>query len=143
MGDLLSVAALALLYHRPSCGSMSSGMRLKRLTNCDRRSREKDGPIGSVWYWSGARLQSWLHDMGSFSSRPRNYMRLIAHAVGWLIVLYLLVGATTAWENGAGHGSLVVDVLAQVAWTSFAIAQVVLIVIVILAIRHYVISKRT
>lgn len=70
-------------------------------------------------------------------------MRLIAYAVGWVIVLYLLVGATTAWENGAGHGSLVVDVLAQVAWTSFAIAQVVLIVIVIVAIRHYMISKRT
>lgn len=73
---------------------------------------------------------------------PGSYLRLLGLIVACLVVLYLLVGATTLWQNGSGHGKVIVNMLAQVVWITYAITQLILVVLLIMTVRHYIAKRR-
>jgi len=61
-------------------------------------------------------------------------------ANGWLIfylallvaVLVFVVGAVAEWHDGAGQGSIYVDVLWRVTWITFTVLKTTLIVLVVI-----------
>jgi hypothetical protein len=72
----------------------------------------------------------------------RNLGRLIGLIVVSLIVLYPLVGVVYNFQHGSGRGSVLVDILWHVVWLCYAVAQVALVIVVILAVYRYTSDRR-
>jgi hypothetical protein len=72
----------------------------------------------------------------------RKLGRIIGLIVASLIVLYPLVGLVYNFQHGSGRGSILVDILWHLVWLCYVIAQVVLVIVVILAVYRYTSDRR-
>jgi len=85
-----------------------------------------------------ARLKVYRSD-----SRPLVKLQSLLAAVAIVtVVLLFLLGAVTEWQNGAGRGSVGVDILWRVVWVLYTLAKLILIAVLIATIRQWVVSRR-
>jgi hypothetical protein len=85
-------------------------------------------------------LAEWENgDPGTNTTHKQRSYRLLIWRLGVACVLLLiLVGVTYDWQQGSGHDSLIINVIASVTWTCYAFLQLAFIAISLIAlVRHF------
>lgn len=98
--------------------------------------------IRSVGYYWLARLSGWEAQIVSPAGEPRTYGALLFRLFFLCILLLILVGATTSWHEGSGHGNAIVDILSKTIWAGYVCVQTALVVFLFLEARSYIIRRK-
>lgn len=91
-----------------------------------------------------ARVAEW--ENGEFltaaTRKQRSYRLLIWRLGVSCVLLLVLVGATYNWQQGSGRGNSIVNVIASVTWTCYALVQLAFIAVSMIAVYRHLTSSR-
>jgi len=74
--------------------------------------------------------------------QPRRYAPLIWRLTACTVILLLAVGATYEWQQELHEENHVVNIIARATWTLYAIAQLALVVLLLIAAFRAVARRR-
>ncbi len=63
----------------------------------------------------------------------QGYRKLILRLVVIVVLLFLLVGITTAWKEGSGRDVLPIEILQRITWICYGLAQITFVLVLVLA----------
>lgn len=115
-------------------------------------SRPSANWVASVWSgFKGGRaspiiasIDRRLVRLGLYRADTRPLGKLQSFLAVWafvVVALVLLHGAMELWEDGGGRGSLVVEILAWIAWIVRTLSIVILISVIWAAVHEWSVSR--